>query len=975
MNEMFLKIIESSIYASFLILVVFILRGIFSKKAPKWTMCILWALVGIKLLVPITIESDFGVIPPLSMEYKAEEPMSFVSSESPLESEISFESAEENDNVLESEEVFSRLEQESVESEEESFSPIFSAEESFGGAGVISQGGVSEGEMPSFEENVGEEAESKEIFLSKEFVRACGVVWIFGALLMLSYGVVQYVKLKKKVSVFSLYKEGIRKCEAIDSPFVLGIIKPFIYIPFNLSEKTEKYIIAHEKSHVQRFDYLSKIVAFVALSVHWFNPLVWISFSLFCKDVECACDEKVLKALDIEGKKDYASALLECSIKGSKISACPVAFGEIGVKERVKNIFSYKKPLLWIIILVVAICVALAFVFFTTPEKDVESSESIENSEIAESEASVESAQSGVSSEASMGEASKEDASNEDTSNEDTSNEDTSNEDTSNEDTSNEENESSSVVEKSIDLYVRNKDVTGFSIVNSTTNGDINDIIKQLIELKAIPDGTVSYSFNVKGKTAEIDLSKVFGESISTGALQEEMTMGCLFNTIIKFYKVDNVTFTVEGKILETGYNKYDFPIGFNHKVDKSIDLYVRNSDVTGFSIVKSTTNGEVDDIIRQLAELKAIPEGIVSYSFEVKGKTAEIDLSKAFGDAISSGALEEEMTMGCLFNTIIKFYKVDNVTFTVEGKILETGYNKYDFPIGLNDLVYELVDGNVLVISGTGNMINYPANGSFINTGFDNEKYKNIEKIIIKDGVTSVGNNAFAYCKKLKSVVFPETLEYIGVSAFAHCYELESVKLPQSVKTLSNYAFIYCNKLKSVEISPLTECGYHVFAECENLKTVNIANGAKVIGFGMFEECIKLENVVLPDSVEIIKDSAFLGCTSLEKITFSKNLKEIGCEAFRNCSKLKSIVLGNALEKIDTYAFFNCVALDEITIGGNVSSFGRYAFVQTAFCNDKSNWNGNLLCIGKYSLLPQLTNDGKGNATDPTEDASSDVE
>lgn len=351
MSDIFLKIIESSIFVSFFIFAVIVIRLLFSKKVPKWIMCLLWSLIGIRLLVPITIESDFSVIPDFSLEYKNDEASSI-----------------EESTVL-------SLEIEAETSKDKQDDSVFvSDEESIGETENTSQGGilnVESGETPSsdgsyFESEGDGTNETKRILLPKSFLNVSSFLWSIGTIIMLLYGLIKYIVLKKRVSVFSAYKKGIRKCEEIDTPFVLGVIKPFIYLPFNLSEKTEKYIIAHEKAHIKRLDYISKIIAFVVLSIHWFNPLVWVAFSLFCKDIEYACDEKVLKTLDETEKKDYATALLECSIKGSRITACPVAFGEIGVKQRVKNAVSYKKPLLWIVIISIVICAVLPVVFLTS---------------------------------------------------------------------------------------------------------------------------------------------------------------------------------------------------------------------------------------------------------------------------------------------------------------------------------------------------------------------------------------------------------------------------------------------------------------------------------------------------------------------------------------------------------------------------------------------------------------------------------
>ncbi|MBO7253666.1 MAG: hypothetical protein J6V36_00005, partial [Clostridia bacterium] len=371
--------------------------------------------VGIRLLVPFSIESEFSLIPEFSVKYsddfsdiennsmtdniskeiledKLKENFEFISEENGSQSDfdyinskyieevsyndfenlldISKESYKENsENYLEDNseyvtEEYSETKPESTDdysenelgSEEknselipesnEEYSETKTESKEISGSIILrpddmsTDGADVERPSVSFEntnknEEQSNKSERKNIEFSEKSIRIFSVIWFVGMALLALYGVVQYIKLKNRVSVFSLDDEGIRKCENIDSPFVLGIIKPKIYMPYGLSEKTERYIISHEKAHIKRLDYISKIFGFIALCVYWFNPLVWVGFVLLCRDIEYACDEKVVSDLDSEGKKEYALALLECSTKGSFISACPVSFGEIGVKASV----------------------------------------------------------------------------------------------------------------------------------------------------------------------------------------------------------------------------------------------------------------------------------------------------------------------------------------------------------------------------------------------------------------------------------------------------------------------------------------------------------------------------------------------------------------------------------------------------------------------------------------------------------------
>lgn len=192
------------------------------------------------------------------------------------------------------------------------------------------------------------------------------VIWVIGMALMGVYMLVSYFKLHKKVRE-SIKENDIYYCDHIDSPFVLGFIKPKIYLNSDMLSNDNTYVIAHEKTHIKRLDYIWKPLGFIILCIHWFNPLCWIAYMLFNIDIELACDEKVIKTLDAKGKKEYSFALLACSAPRRMISACPIAFGEASVKQRIKSVLSYKKPTVYIITTAIVACVLIAVLFMTSP--------------------------------------------------------------------------------------------------------------------------------------------------------------------------------------------------------------------------------------------------------------------------------------------------------------------------------------------------------------------------------------------------------------------------------------------------------------------------------------------------------------------------------------------------------------------------------------------------------------------------------
>ena len=192
-------------------------------------------------------------------------------------------------------------------------------------------------------------------------------LWLVGVFALLLYTVISYVRLKKKIGTAVLYKDNIFQSESVISPFVLGIIKPKIYLPFNMTDSDMENVVAHEQAHIKRKDHLWKPLGFLLLTIHWFNPLMWVGYIMLCKDIELACDEKVVKNLDTEQRADYSQALLSCSVNRRMIAACPLAFGEVGVKSRIKTVLNYKKPAFWIIIIAIIASIVAAVCFLTNP--------------------------------------------------------------------------------------------------------------------------------------------------------------------------------------------------------------------------------------------------------------------------------------------------------------------------------------------------------------------------------------------------------------------------------------------------------------------------------------------------------------------------------------------------------------------------------------------------------------------------------
>lgn len=318
MGEIFLKLLNLSITASWLILAVLCIRLLF-RKIPKWITCLLWGVVAIRLIFPFSIESAF------SLQLSAEPIRTSTMVEGELIPYVPF--VDSNIGVVENT-VNPLLAEAFAYQETESVAPL------------------------------------------QVFIGIAGSVWLSGMVVLLIFALVSMIKLRLRVREAVRYKENIYICDAVKSPFILGIIKPRIYLSSAFNEEEMDYIIAHERAHLKRKDHLWKPFGYLLLCIYWFNPLCWIAYIMLCKDIELACDEKVIKDMSFGDKKEYSRVLLSCATQRRLVSVCPLAFGEVGVKERVKTVLNYKKPTFWITIAAIVVCAIVAICFLTNPAKE-----------------------------------------------------------------------------------------------------------------------------------------------------------------------------------------------------------------------------------------------------------------------------------------------------------------------------------------------------------------------------------------------------------------------------------------------------------------------------------------------------------------------------------------------------------------------------------------------------------------------------
>lgn len=285
MTELFIRLLNMSLTAVYLILAILLVRAV-AGKIPRKYICLLWALAGIRLTIPFEFESLTSLIPSGRIVTS-----SIMTDQTPeINSGITVVDKAVNTALT--------------------------------------------GSAP----DMAMSANPMQIYMG-----ILALLWIVGVAFMALLCFISYERLNYKLINAKRLQGRIYQSGEIDTPFVLGFFRPKIYVPASMGE-SDKFVIAHEEAHIKRLDNLTKPLAYFILMLHWFNPLVWAAFILYCRDVELACDENVVKNMTVDERKEYSNALLNCSVKQSAFSICPLAFGEIGVKDRIYNVLHFSRP-------------------------------------------------------------------------------------------------------------------------------------------------------------------------------------------------------------------------------------------------------------------------------------------------------------------------------------------------------------------------------------------------------------------------------------------------------------------------------------------------------------------------------------------------------------------------------------------------------------------------------------------------------
>lgn len=323
MIRIFVTLLTMSIGAAWLILIVLFLR-LLLRQAPKWVNCVLWGFAALRLVCPYVPESRFSLMPGVfRMQNRYGSAADLTLAQTPVIV------GNPTQNVIE-------------------------------GAGAAGLTGIPTGAGTVATGFGGE--------LFQQILSVGSILWLIGVLVMLGYAVYSYLRVRRQVSEAIWLRDNLWICDQVKSPFILGLFRPKIYLSSGMEEAQLPYVIAHEQAHLRRGDQWWKPLGFVLLMIHWYNPFVWVAYILFCRDLELACDESAVRDLTLEERKSYSYALLSCSMQRRLVTVCPLAFGEVGVKKRVKEVLNYKKPSFWILLAAVVVCVIVAVCFLTNPK-------------------------------------------------------------------------------------------------------------------------------------------------------------------------------------------------------------------------------------------------------------------------------------------------------------------------------------------------------------------------------------------------------------------------------------------------------------------------------------------------------------------------------------------------------------------------------------------------------------------------------
>ena len=376
MTSIFIKLLNLSISAGMLVLLVFAFR-LFLKRYSRRAVCLLWIVVALRLIIPFSFESSFSIMPSgdfvstvVSDEESRADTNVVLEDTSYIENNSNNVSASNTDKTQNESDVSDT----NVITGVDNNALLIQSTSEYENRKINTNYNAAQNRYSSDDNRAYDIQSAPGFFVSERFWKLLTYVWLFGVAAILFYIIIEYVRIKKltaeSVPFSELGIDNVFICNRIDTAFIFGIINPRIYLPERLDRTQSENIVAHELVHIKRKDYLWKLIGFILLMVYWFNPLMWLAYVLFCRDIEFACDEQVISGMNKDQRKAYSDTLLLCSADQSFSYGCPLAFGEVAVKDRIKAALNYKKPLFWVIIVVFILVFGVAVFFFTKPSSE-----------------------------------------------------------------------------------------------------------------------------------------------------------------------------------------------------------------------------------------------------------------------------------------------------------------------------------------------------------------------------------------------------------------------------------------------------------------------------------------------------------------------------------------------------------------------------------------------------------------------------
>ena len=330
LRELFVGTLNLAVAASWLIVVILLLRPLLKKFAPRWVLCALWAVVAVRLVCPVMLHSDLSVYRLAGDAVNANGQVTYFE-DTGFCGDVSYRPATLLPGVS---------------------TPTVTPSTVDDSAPEVSADAVVQPSTPSRSVDM----------------NLLSIAWAVGIYIIVMAALAGYLSLRSAVAASIPLEGNVYLCDNIKSPFILGVFRPRIYLTSGMDEAARDCVLRHERAHLRRWDHVWKPLGFVLLAVYWYNPLVWLAYILFCRDMELACDERVIRDMAAEERAVYSQALLDCSQGRRWVAACPLAFGEVGVKTRVKAVLWYKKPGFWISVAAVLVCIAVAVCFLTNPK-------------------------------------------------------------------------------------------------------------------------------------------------------------------------------------------------------------------------------------------------------------------------------------------------------------------------------------------------------------------------------------------------------------------------------------------------------------------------------------------------------------------------------------------------------------------------------------------------------------------------------